>query len=323
MSPTQMRERDERFFRVDAMIQQWDAAQVDGQEELAASLAVKIGQETDADWPIFVQAARGEVSVAAQSLAVKALGFSKNPQATAILVERLQSEDAPLVGNALIALKLRSDPSTSLPPILRLLRSSAKDIRRYAPLALANVLLARERVGRSLEPALARDAMTGLVALVQDRDPFVRLHAAKAMGALRLPDAVDFLVLLLKDEYVKIRIAAAAGLERLGDPRAFPQVIALLAAVDAAEKEVVAEILVSYAQRITGRPLTPEQRVELDVSPRAWERWYSDRDRGSSSPPPPLPPPPAPAATSLPPPPPPPPPAPFPGPAPLPVPTPR
>jgi HEAT repeat protein len=278
MTPRQLQERDQRFFRVDALIKQWDAAQMDGREAEADGLAVKIGEEADADFGTFATAARGEVTVQAQHLAVKALGFSRNPQATPILVERLQSEDMPLVGNALIALKLRSDPNTALPPIVRLLRSNAKEARRYAPLALANVVLARDRAGRPVETAIAREAMTGLVGLVQDRDPFVRLHAAKAMGALRSPDAVDFLVLLLKDEHVKIRIAAAAGLERIGDMRAFPQVIALLDAVDAEQKPIVRDLLISYAERLQGAPLTDAEKASLDTSPRAWDRWYSQRD---------------------------------------------
>jgi HEAT repeat protein len=278
MTPRQLQERDQRFFRVDALVAQWDAAQVDGRESDAAALAAKIADETDADYATFTTAARGEVTVAAQHLAVKALGFSRNPQSTAILVERLQSEDMPLLGNALIALKLRSDPETSLPPIVRLLRSNATEARRYAPLAFANAVLARERVGRTVETTIAREAMTGLVGLVQDRDPFVRLHAAKAMGALRSPDAVDFLVLLLKDEHVKIRIAAAAGLERIGDARAFPQVIALLDAVDADQKPIVRDLLISYAERLTGRPMTDAEKATLDTSPRAWDRWYAERD---------------------------------------------
>ncbi|HVG94948.1 MAG TPA: HEAT repeat domain-containing protein [Planctomycetota bacterium] len=278
MTAHQIQERDQRFFRVDALVSQWDAAQTDGRESDALALAAKIADETDADYAVFTMAARGEVTVAAQHLAVKALGFSRNPQSTAILVERLQSDDMPLVGNALIALKLRSDPNTSLPPIVRLLRSNAKEARRYAPLAFANAVLARERVGRTVETTIAREAMTGLVGLVQDRDPFVRLHAAKAMGALRSPDGVDFLVLLLKDEHVKIRIAAAAGLERIGDARAFPQVIALLDAVDADQKPLVRDLLISYGERLTGKPMTDAEKAALDTSPRAWDRWYAERD---------------------------------------------
>src|SRR5205814_1866739 len=123
-------------------------------------------------------------------------------------------------------------------------------------------------------------AMAGLVGLLEDHDPVVRLHVAKAMGALRVPEANDFLGVLLKDDHVRIRIAAASALERIGDPRAFPKVIELLDAVDDTEKPLVREILVSYAARIQGAPLTAEQRAQLDVSPRAWDRWYGARTSG-------------------------------------------
>src|SRR5262249_32297165 len=158
-------------------------------------LADKVGAEVDADFATFAASSRGEHGLRAQHLAVQALGFSKRAEATDLLVTRLSGDDGALVGNALIGLKLRADPATPLPPLLALLRVDMAEARRYAPLALANVVLARDRVGRPVEEPLADQAMTGLVGLAHDRDPFVRLHAAKAMGALRRPEATDFLVI--------------------------------------------------------------------------------------------------------------------------------
>ena len=267
---------EERYFRIDTLITQWDAAQSSGQDEQASMLAAKIGEETDADFPLIAASAAGRYGLRAQHLAVKSLGFSKNPTATGLLVARLNDPDPQLVANALIGLKLRSDPRTLLPPIIILLRSDAIEIRRYAPLALANVVLARERAGRPIEPALAADAMTGLVGLVQDRDPFVRLHAAKAMGALRLPEANDYLVLLLRDEHEKIRIAAAVGLVRIGDPQTLPQLVLLLDDVGVNQQPIVRDLLAAFAERLQGAPLTPEQVTALGTSPRAWGRWFSE-----------------------------------------------
>ena len=270
-------ERSERAFRVDTLVSQWDSAQADGRDEEATAFAEKIGAEVDADFPTFRAAARGDSDLRSQSLAVKALAFSKNPEALSLLVARLADPDADLVANALIAIKLRADPATPLPPLLTLLRSKALAVREFAPLALANVLLAREAAHMPLDPQVAPRAMGGLVGLLEDRDPVVRLHVAKAMGALRAPEANDFLVLLLKDDHVRIRIAAASALERIGDPRAFPKVVELLDAVDDAQKPLVREILVSYAARLQGSPLTAEQRTQLDVSPHAWDRWFASR----------------------------------------------
>jgi HEAT repeat protein len=267
----------ERYFRVDTLISQWDAAQAEGRDAEAAALATRVGEEVDADFAGFVAASRGDQGLRAQSLAVKALAFSKDPMATQHLADRLGDQDADLVGNALIALKVRSDLTTPLPPLLKLLRSPVTSHRRFAPLALANVLLARERAGIALEQAFVDPAVTGLVGLVQDRDPVVRLHAAKAFGALRRPEANDLLVLLLKDDHPRIRVAAAAALERIGDARTFPQVIGLLDASDAETRPLVRGVLVSFAGRLQGAPLSPEVVASLGDSPRAWDHWFATR----------------------------------------------
>jgi HEAT repeat protein len=271
--------RTQRFIRVDTLIAQWDALQAEGREEEAVSIAGRIQQEVNADYASFVAAARGDRGLRNQYLAVQALGFASDPSATSVLVERLSASDPQLVGNALIALKIRSDSSTPLPPLIALLTKDASEPRRFAPLALANVLIARERAGVPLETAHAERAMSGLVGLIQDRDPYVRLHAAKAMGALRRTEAVDFLVMLLRDDHVRIRIAAAAALERIGDVRAFPQVVRLLDDCDADTKAVVRDVLITYAERLQGAPLSADERAALGTSVPAWNRWYGDRKK--------------------------------------------
>jgi hypothetical protein len=271
------RAREDRWYRIDALIAEWDAVQQDGRDQDAAVLADKVAAEVDGDFDGVVAALRGEHGVKGEHLGVKAMGFSKRPEATALLVEKLRTEDPSLVANALIELKLRADPETPLQPIVTLLRASFVEARRYAPLALANIAAARERVRRPIEEAFADQAMTGLVGLVQDRDPYVRLHTAKAMGALRRPEATDFLVLLLRDEHVRIRLAAAAALERIGDPRAFPQVVRLMDDVPHDQKAIVRDVLASYAERLQGRPLAPTEVAAMGISPTAWDRWYVDR----------------------------------------------
>ena len=300
---------EEKFFRVDTLISQWDAAQHDGQTAEADGLAGRIAAAVDGDFATFDSASKGALGVKGQAIAVQALGFSRRAEATDLLVSTLKERDAALVGNALIGLKLRADPNTPLPPLIDLLRANFTEARRYAPLALANVVLAREKVGRPVESRTAEEAMTGLVGLIRDRDPYVRLHAAKAMGALRRSEAIDFLVLLLRDEHPTIRIAAAAALQRVGDPRAFPPIVALLDEMPADQKPIVREILVSFAERLQGGPLTEAEVKGLDVSPRAWDRWFASRDGKGRAPAPPSsgvpagppPPPPPPPPTSLPP----------------------
>ena len=266
-----------RLERVDATIKQWDAAHAEARDDAASALARKISDEVDRDFPYFATASKGEKGLKIQNLAVQALAFSGNRAATTLLVDRLRDLDGSVVGNALIGLKIRSDPDTPLKPLIALLRAQFPEARRYAPLALANVVRAREVAHRPIEPELSDAAMAGLVGLVQDNDPYARLHAAKAMGALRRPDATDFLVMLLQDVRATIRIAAAAALERIGDPRSFPSVVALLDRMADDQQVYVREILVSYAERLQGRPMTPVEVKALDVSPRAWDRWFAAR----------------------------------------------
>lgn len=277
------REREDRWFRIDALMTNWDAVQQEGRDQEAGVLAAKLREEVDADYDELAAAARGAHGVRAEHLGVKALAFSGRPAATDVLVNALRTRDASLLGNALIALKVRADPATSLPPLVALLRDGTAEARRYAPLAFANVALARERAGRPVEEATVDQAMTGLLGLVQDRDPYARLHAAKAMGALRRPESTDFLVLLLRDDHVRIRLAAAAALERIGDPRAFPQVVRLLESVPEESKSVVRDVLASYAERIQRGPLPAGKAQELGTSAIAWDRWYSDHVAGRST----------------------------------------
>jgi len=278
------REHQERYFRVDMLIEQWDAMQRDGDDRKAPAVGDQIAAEVDADFDTFAASSRGTHGLRAQHLAIKALGFSKRADATALLVARLSGEDGALVGNALIALKIRSDPATPLAPLVALLRVELPEARRYAPLALANVVLARDRARQTVEETMAERAMTGLVGLAHDRDPIVRLHATKAMGALRRPEATDFLVILLRDEHTRIRIAAAAALERVGDPRTFPQVVRLLEEVPEDERAIVRDILVSFAERIQGAPLAPSQAAAFGTSAIAWDRWYGERGSKTTAP---------------------------------------
>jgi hypothetical protein len=270
-------ERDELFFRVEGLVSQWDAAQADGHDQDAAAFAAKVREEVDREFATFTAAASGQIDVRSQYLAVKALGFSADAKATELLVARLADRDARLVGNALIALKLRSDPATPLPQILALLRAQAQEPRRFAPLALANVLLARERAGIPLESSYREEAISSLVAVVKDQDPYVRLHAAKAMGALGDVEANDYLAILLRDDHVQIRLAAAAALERIGDPRSFPKIVELLEQSDPDVKPVVREVLVSFAERIQGTPLTATEKEALGLDRRSWDKWYGER----------------------------------------------
>jgi len=266
-----------RFHKVDMLIAQWDVAQSSANPDQADALASQIGTEVDSAFQDFVTASRGAMGMRLQYVAVAGLGFSRRQEATSVLLDRLVETDPQLVGNTLIALKLRADPDTPLAPLLKMATANAAAPRRYAPLTIAKVVEARWRTGRSVDPAMQKTATHVLSGLVADRDPFVRLHVANALGAIRGPGCYDLLMIMIRDEQVRIQLAAAAGLERIGDPRGFPEVIRLLQDVPDDLKPTVRDLLASYAQRIRGgQPLAATEVQGMGVSAHAWNRWFSD-----------------------------------------------
>ena len=266
-----------RFHKVDMLVAQWDVAQASARVDQADALAAQIRSEVDAAFPDFVTASRGAMGMRLQYVAVSALGFSGRREATSILLDRFADMDPQLVGNALIALKVRADPETPLAPLLKMATANAVAPRRYAPLTIAKVVEARWRTGRNLDPAMQKTATHVLSGLIADRDAFVRLHVANALGAIRGPGCFDLLMIMIRDEEIRIRLAAAAGLERIGDPNGFPEVIRLLQDVPEDIQPTVRDILVSYAERIRGgQPLDAAQVAALGSSAYAWNRWFGE-----------------------------------------------
>lgn len=278
--PVAMSEDDPRaptMAKIDGLIVEWDQAQNTGQVDKARQIEGQIRYEVDTHHAMLHQSARGEQGLAAQYLAVSALGFSSNPESTRTLVKLLASSDERLVGNTLIALKLRADPETPLGPILAWMRKKAPTgPRRYAPLALAKVLDARRRVGRASESGTTVTALTRLADLVDDVDPVVRLHAARAYGVIRTPATVEPLRRLVQDEHARVQWAAAAALAETGDLRGFPTVVRLLDDTPAESRHLIRDILVTYANRMQNAPLTDGQRAQLGTGARAWSRWFSE-----------------------------------------------
>lgn len=266
-----------RFHKVDMLVAQWDVAQASTRTDQADALAAQIRSDVDAAFPDFVTASRGVLGMRLQYMAVSGLGFSARREATTALLDRFADTDPQLVGNALIALKIRADPDTPLAPLLKMATANATAPRRYAPLALAKVVEARWRTGRGVDPAMQKKAALVLSGIVADRDPFVRLHVASALGALRGPGCYDLLMILIRDNEIRIRLAAAAGLERIGDPRGFPEVIRLLQDVPEDVQPTVRDLLVSYAGRIQdGQALAQAEVQRLGSSVHAWSRWFND-----------------------------------------------
>ncbi len=271
------------FARVEAMITRWDTLRGDGRMIEARTLEPKIQAEVDAAFQTFVQGAGGQLGLHAQYLSVSGLGFSARPEATSVLVQAASGRDARLAGNALIALGVRADPNTPMDVLLnRTTPAMPPPVKRYAPLALAKVLEARTQAGYPPNPGVTQQSVARLGSLAVDGDSIVRLHVVRGLQATQSPAAYDYLAVLVGDPQMRVRWAAAGALERLGDPRGFPGVVRLLHDAAPESKHVIRDILVSYAGRMQGRPMTQQEVDSLGVGPRAWSQWYADfrRARG-------------------------------------------
>lgn len=270
----------EQFARVEAMLLRWDSLRANGRNPEAQSLAPSITQAVDADYPTFERAARGELGLHARYLAVSALGFASAPGATAVLAEQVAGRDGRLAGNAFIALGVRADPNTSVDLIIaRIGPTQPLEVKRYAPLALGKVLEARAAAGMPVSQGQERQAMARLGAIVVDPDPITRLHVAKALSAMRIRGTYEYLRVLTGDPVMRVRWAAAAALERQGEPQGFPAVVKLLSEVAPESKPIIRDILISYAGRLQGRALTRSEIESLGIGPRAWSHWFSTWQR--------------------------------------------
>lgn len=263
----------QRLGSIDRLLVEWDQAQGEGRAE-AQGLAARLRSEVDAAWIDVLAAHDGQGGEDGRYLATMALGFASRPEATPRLVRTLEAADARLVANALIALKLRADPATPLPALAFYLRSADKDVRRYAPLALAHVLEARRRAGTPADAATEGSLYDRCLPSARDADVLVRLHTVRLLGELALPEAATTLRAILADPSTRVQLAAASALGRRGERAAFPEVVRLLHEAPDRGKPLVAAILATYAERLTGAPLPAAERERLGTDSLAWSRWY-------------------------------------------------
>lgn len=270
----------DQFARTEALILRWDSLRANGRNPEAESLKPSITESVDQDYPTFARAARGELGLHAQYLAVSALGFASSPDATTILVDQVAGRDGQLAGNALIALGVRADPRTPVDLIIaRIGPTQPLEVKRYAPLAMAKVWEAQAAAGMPASQGQERQAMARLGAIVVDPDPITRLHVARALGSMRIRGTYEYLRVLSGDPVMRVRWAAASAFERRAEPEGFPVVVQLLAEVAPESKHIIRDILVSYAGRLQGRALSPQEVASLGLGPRAWNQWFFEFER--------------------------------------------
>ncbi len=118
---------------------------------------------------------------------------------------------------------------------------------------------------RTMEGAASHLAVVDVLGRLDDPDVEVREEAARALGRIGSPDAVDALIARLRDPGSTIRPPAARALGQIGDPRAVPHLVEGLSAPDEALQEACAQALGEIGGRESVRRLRrlmDEKRTE-------------------------------------------------------------
>ncbi len=96
---------------------------------------------------------------------------------------------------------------------------------------------------------LGKPAVPGLIAVLNDKDEFVRKQAVLALGDIKDPEAVDPLIALLHDQDWWMRLTAAAALEKIGDIRGREAVKPLMKDQDLVVRMRVERILAAWKKQ--------------------------------------------------------------------------
>ena len=125
------------------------------------------------------------------------------------------SEDHKLLVELTLTALLRVRQPESVEAIATQLRSPDPDIRWQAANALARI---RDGI---------QAAVPALVPLLDDNNPLVRAHAARALGVAKATQAVDGLIKRLADADARVTASAINALGAIGEARAVPALVAL------------------------------------------------------------------------------------------------
>jgi HEAT repeat protein len=112
-------------------------------------------------------------------------------------------------------------------------RQIAAAPRRHRPI-LAALVLEPLRLTAGATPDRARTVVTALGLVerwtkeLHDRRWWTRAEAARSLGVIRCPDAVSNLIAALEDDYDEVRAAAVEALGLIRDPASIPELIARL-----------------------------------------------------------------------------------------------
>jgi HEAT repeat protein len=117
------------------------------------------------------------------------------------------------------------------------------------------------RALRSVERGPGDLVMADVIARLDDPDHGVREEAARALGRIRSPDAVDVLLACLRDPHSSIRPQAARALGQIGDPRAVEALTQCLESASADLRQACADALHDIAGREPAPPAPKATRA--------------------------------------------------------------
>lgn len=187
------------------------------------------------------------------------LGEMGDERAVAPLIVALRDDEWNVRESAEDALTMIGSPAVE--PLIKALREY--QTRRYVIKILGRIkdervldpLFAQLRNEEFKEDATAAlvevglPAVERLTAVLNDKDTNVRKHAAQALGAIGLPEAVDLLIEATKDDEWEVRMSAIAGLDQIGDVRGKPAIKALVKDPDFAVQMRAERILLGWKKK--------------------------------------------------------------------------
>jgi len=263
---------------VENLATRWAALGGESSDKVALerrSIETAIAREVNADLDGVLADLRGD-NPRFRRGAAKGLGFVNSPRVLPALERALgdTGDDVRLVVDLLVSLGRIADPSTDDARLLPYLGHFDGDVRSDVALALARVFRARRNV--RLAPIRPEERVpeveAALFASIFDpEDPFVRGHAAQALGALGSSGAEDALANALRDEKPFPRLSAAHGLALCGTEKSIPPLLAALAsATDENFRGQAALALGAIAERAGLAP----PLGDLGTDAGKWRAWF-------------------------------------------------
>jgi len=194
--------------------------------------------------------------------AARALGRIRSPDAVDVLLACLRDPHSSIRPQAARALGQIGDPR-AVEALTRCLESASADLRQACADALHDIA-GREpappspratRALRTMERADDDVPAADIIARLDDADHEVREEAARALGRIRSPQAVESLIRHLRDPNSTIRPQAARALGQIGDRRAIEALTECLASGSVELQEACAEALGDVGGRMPIRRL--------------------------------------------------------------------